>query len=121
MRPTVSGASFPQNEASVRREPELQALPTIERPVSRVEPSAIARVGTRRGPSNLELCEEKAFVLVSLDADFVDIAGVLGAPPKVIRLRCGNQPKPVIEALLRKHLDLIADFAGDNSACLEIY
>lgn len=65
--------------------------------------------------------KEKAFVLVSTDADFVDTAGVLGAPPKVIRLRCGNQPTPVIEALLRKHLDLIADFAGDNSACLKIY
>jgi len=65
--------------------------------------------------------KEKGFVLVSLDADFVDMAGVLGAPPKVIRLRCGNQPTPVIETLLREHLELIAQFAEDNSACLEIY
>jgi predicted nuclease of predicted toxin-antitoxin system len=65
--------------------------------------------------------KEKGFVLVSLDADFVEMAGVLGAPPKVIRLRCGNQPTPVIEALLRGRFDLIADFAGDNSVCLEIY
>jgi predicted nuclease of predicted toxin-antitoxin system len=32
------------------------------------------------------------FVLVSLDVDFADRATLLGAPPKVIWLRCGNQP-----------------------------
>jgi len=65
--------------------------------------------------------KEKGFALVSLDADFVDMAGVLGTPPKVIRLRCGNQSTPAIEALLREHFDLMAGFAGDISACLEIY
>ena len=32
------------------------------------------------------------FVLVSLDADFAELAGLLGPPPKVIWLRSGNQP-----------------------------
>ena len=61
------------------------------------------------------------FVVVSLDADFVEMAAVLGAPPKVIWLRCGNQPTAAIEALLRAHAENIADFEQDNSACLEIY
>lgn len=65
--------------------------------------------------------KENGYVLVTLDADFVDMAGLLGPPPKVIRLRCGNQPTTVIEALLRHHAALIVDFEQDKSACLEIY
>jgi len=49
------------------------------------------------------------------------MAGLLGRPPKVIRLRCGNQPTTVVEALLRDRASLIADFEGDDFACLEIY
>ena len=60
-------------------------------------------------------------VLVTLDADFVDMAGLLGPPPKVIRLRCGNQPTAAIEGLVRNHAEAIDDFERDNSACLEIY
>jgi predicted nuclease of predicted toxin-antitoxin system len=41
------------------------------------------------------------FALLTLDADFVDMAGLLGSPPKVICLRSGNQPTTVVEALLR--------------------
>jgi predicted nuclease of predicted toxin-antitoxin system len=61
------------------------------------------------------------FVLATLDADFVEIASLRGAPPKVIWLRCGNQPTAVIEGLLRSHATLIIDFQRDKSACLEIY
>ena len=61
------------------------------------------------------------FVLVTLDADFVDMAGSVGAPPKVIRLRCGNQATAVIEALVRNHVGVLADFEHDSAACLEIY
>ena len=32
------------------------------------------------------------FVLLSQDSDFADMAALLGAPPKVIWLRCGNRP-----------------------------
>jgi predicted nuclease of predicted toxin-antitoxin system len=58
---------------------------------------------------------------VSLDADFAEMASLLGPPPKVIWLRCGNQPTAVIERLLRGHADLIATFERDAAACLEIY
>jgi predicted nuclease of predicted toxin-antitoxin system len=39
----------------------------------------------------------KEFVLVSQDADFADMATLYGPPPKVIWLRCGNQPTEEIE------------------------
>lgn len=56
------------------------------------------------------------FVLVSQDVDFADIATLYGPPPKVIWLRCGNQPNDVIEALLRKHAEAIAAFKEDAAA-----
>jgi predicted nuclease of predicted toxin-antitoxin system len=61
------------------------------------------------------------FVLVTLDADFGEMAALLGPPPKVIWLRCGNQPTAMIESLLRDHAGLIASLERDEDGCLEIY
>jgi len=58
---------------------------------------------------------------VSLDADLADIAALLGPPPKVIWLRCGNQPTALVERLLRDHAEAIAAFELGSAACLEIY
>jgi predicted nuclease of predicted toxin-antitoxin system len=49
------------------------------------------------------------------------MAALLGSPPKVIWLRCGNQPTAMIESLLRDHAGLIASFERDEDGCLEIY
>jgi predicted nuclease of predicted toxin-antitoxin system len=62
-----------------------------------------------------------SFVLVTLDADFAEMAALLGPPPKVIWLRRGNQPTKVVENLLRDQVTAIAAFEGDAAACLEIY
>ena len=62
-----------------------------------------------------------SFSLVTQDSDFADMAALYGPPPKVIWLRCGNQPTPVIEKLLRDHAQAIAAFERDTTAnCLEI-
>ena len=62
------------------------------------------------------------FVLVSQDVDFADLATLYGPPPKVIWLRCGNQPTDAIERRLRDHAEAIAAFAQDGAAsCWEIY
>jgi predicted nuclease of predicted toxin-antitoxin system len=63
----------------------------------------------------------QGFLLVTLDADYAEMAALLGPPPKLIRLRRGNQPTHVIEGLLRNHQEIIAVFAHDAAACLEIY
>jgi predicted nuclease of predicted toxin-antitoxin system len=63
-----------------------------------------------------------AFTIVSLDSDFAEMAAWLGSPPKIIWLRCGNQPTAVMENLLRSYASAIADFERDTAvACLEIY
>jgi predicted nuclease of predicted toxin-antitoxin system len=64
---------------------------------------------------------ENGFAIVSLDADFADLATLLGPPPKVIWLRCGNQPTAMVDHLIRRHAVLIAAFDADLAACLEIY
>jgi predicted nuclease of predicted toxin-antitoxin system len=62
------------------------------------------------------------FIIVSQDADFADMATLYGPPPKVIWLRCGNQPTEAIEKRLRDHAEVIADFEQNNAAsCWEIY
>jgi predicted nuclease of predicted toxin-antitoxin system len=61
------------------------------------------------------------FVLVTLDADFAELATLLGPPPKVIWLRQGNQPTVTTERLLREHAEAIAVFEKDEAACIEIY
>jgi predicted nuclease of predicted toxin-antitoxin system len=61
------------------------------------------------------------FTLVSFDADFVEMATLLGSPPKLVWLRRGNQPTAVIEAILREHAEAIAAFEHDAAVCLEIY
>lgn len=69
-----------------------------------------------------EYAKVNGFVLVSKDADFADMATLYGPPPKVIWLRCGNQPNEIIEKLLRDHVDGLTAFEGDDiSACWEIY
>jgi predicted nuclease of predicted toxin-antitoxin system len=70
----------------------------------------------------LDYAKHNGFVLASLDSDFAEMAALFGPPPKVIWLRCGNQPTAVMERLLRRHIDAIAGFERDESAaCLEIY
>jgi predicted nuclease of predicted toxin-antitoxin system len=62
-----------------------------------------------------------AFALVSLDGDFAEMAALLGPPPQVIWLRCGNQPTSTIERLPRLHHEAIAALEREGAACLEVY
>jgi predicted nuclease of predicted toxin-antitoxin system len=57
---------------------------------------------------------------VSLDAGFAEMASLFGPPPKVIWLRCGNQPTTVVETLLRARAATVSEFEHDLAACLEI-
>ncbi len=69
-----------------------------------------------------EYARANGFILVSQDADFADMATLYGPPPKVIWLRCGNQPTNGIEQRLRDHAEAISAFEQDETAaCWEIY
>ncbi len=68
-----------------------------------------------------DFARANGFTLVSLDGDFFDLAALLGPPPKVIWLRCGNQRTETIAKLLRDHSERIRALEQDAAACLEIY
>lgn len=60
-----------------------------------------------------EYARENGFIVVTLDADFYDISGLYGHPPKLIWLRCGNTPTDQVERLLRINFEEIARFIND--------
>lgn len=69
-----------------------------------------------------DFAKRNGFVLVTQDSDYAELAALYGAPPKVIWLRCGNQPTDQIESLLRRNLSQIKAFEADAMvACLELY
>ncbi|CAN5120174.1 DUF5615 family PIN-like protein [soil metagenome] len=68
-----------------------------------------------------KFAEGNGYTIVSQDADFAEIAILLGGPPKVIWIRAGNLPWVEIAALLRRYAGIIAAFDDDEAVCLEIY
>lgn len=69
-----------------------------------------------------QYAKDAGFMLVSQDSDFAGLAAHYGHPPKIIWLRCGNQPVAIVEAILRRHVDNIAEFQSNvTAACLEIF
>lgn len=53
------------------------------------------------------------FAIVSKDADFQQLAMLLGPPPKLIWIRLGNCQADAVEALLRQGLPAVAEFLAD--------
>ena len=85
--------------------------------------SHIRRLGLQHAPDSTiwDHAGREGFVLVSLDADFAEMAALLGPPPPVIWLRCGNQRTEVVARKLREQALPIELFAASDLACLEIY
>ena len=59
-----------------------------------------------------------AFVIVTKDSDFADLAFALGSAPKVIWLRLGNCSTATIARLLHRHQESIAEFGVDPEASI---
>jgi predicted nuclease of predicted toxin-antitoxin system len=69
-----------------------------------------------------EYAREHGFAIVSQDADFAEMAVLLGSPPRVIWLRTGNCRTEMLVALLRQRRGAILAFGDDPEAvCLELY
>ncbi len=60
--------------------------------------------------------KQNGFMVVSLDSDFYDLSVLLGHPPKLIWLRCGNSTVQKIEQLLRANAKRIEAFAAEFMA-----
>ena len=69
-----------------------------------------------------QFAKANGFTIVTHDSDFADMAMLYGSPPKIIWLRCGNQPNSIIEKILRAHAESIVAFEQNaEAACWEIY
>ena len=55
----------------------------------------------------------KGFTIVTQDVDFINLSILRGHPPKVIWLRCGNQPTQFIEHILRTNAPVMEAIAVD--------
>ena len=69
--------------------------------------------------SDREICDfanEHGFIVVTKDADFEDLALVLGFPPKVVWIRRGNCSVQELESLLRQQSAAILAYGEDQQA-----
>ena len=60
-----------------------------------------------------DFAAQRDFTILSKDSDFYRMSVVLGAPPKVIWLRVGNDGTAAITALLRRSTGSFAAFESD--------
>jgi predicted nuclease of predicted toxin-antitoxin system len=65
-----------------------------------------------------EYAGERDYVIVSKDSDFRQLALLFGPPPHVVWLRVGNVSTGVIEALLRRSVERLEEFAGSDEESL---
>jgi predicted nuclease of predicted toxin-antitoxin system len=61
---------------------------------------------------------ENNFIIVTKDADFMDLGVLRGFPPKVIWLRLGNCTTGQIEAALRNQCAAVEGFAANPDAAV---
>lgn len=62
------------------------------------------------------LAHARRFTLVSFDKDFVEIVERRGPPPKLVWLRCRNQPTRIIAGLLNDSAVKLLLFEQDRTA-----
>jgi len=60
------------------------------------------------------------FAIVTLDADFAELAALHGAPPKIVWLRCGNRPTAYVADLIRGRAPEIFTLEQAEHDCLEL-
>ena len=66
--------------------------------------------------------KQNHYSIITFDDDFEQLEILNGFPPKVILLRFGNTPTPILEDILRKNWVFIEAFLqDDNNGLLEIY
>ena len=64
------------------------------------------------------------FTIVTFDADFMDLAAILGHPPKIIWIRTGNKTTDALAKIIVSKKSLINEFISSEQytdiACMEI-
>ena len=76
------------------------------RNVRRIDAKALRDLGLRDASDReiFDAARANNVILLSKDADFVELVSRLGAPPKLIWLTCGNVSNDALQMLLTQHL-----------------
>ncbi|MBY0577796.1 MAG: DUF5615 family PIN-like protein [Burkholderiales bacterium] len=86
--------------------------------------SQIALLGMERNSDSeiWKYAKDNDYVIVTQDSDFHELSLLFNAPPKIIWLKSGNQPKSAILNMLIRHRETIEKVLSvDGKACIEIY
>lgn len=77
------------------------------RAVRRIDAKALRELGLRDAGDReiFDAARANNVILLSKDADFVELVSRLGAPPKLIWLTCGNVSNEALQKLLTQQLD----------------
>jgi predicted nuclease of predicted toxin-antitoxin system len=59
---------------------------------------------------------QHGFAIVTQDSDFHELTTLRGAPPKIVWLKCGNQPRVLVTRRLLENARMIESFSLDPSA-----
>lgn len=59
-------------------------------------------------------------VIITKDADFVDLQGRLGPPPSIIWLTCGNTSNDFLQEIISKHIHSIRSLFENGECLVEI-
>ncbi len=65
-----------------------------------------------------EYAGQTGYVIVSKDSDFRQLSLLFGPPPHVVWLRVGNVSTALIEALLRRSVERLQEFAASDEESL---
>jgi predicted nuclease of predicted toxin-antitoxin system len=68
-----------------------------------------------------EFAKAGGYTIITKDNDFSDMSHLLGCPPKVIKLNCGNRTTDYISNMLSGKAELIDSFVSSDSCYMEIF
>lgn len=90
-------------------------LPALEPEFPGSSQTALLGLDTASDLDVWHVAKGEGFAVVTKDADCIEMALVLGWPPKIVRLNLGNVGNDAILACLLKHREAIEEFLGAGS------
>ena len=96
-------------------------LPTLEKDYPGSSQIQLLGMDDSTDDTIWKFAKSSGFVIVTKDADFVELSALRGIPPKVIWLNPGNVPNTVVSEKLSRHTAIITVFLNNaEDGVLEI-
>ena len=73
-----------------------------------------------KDPQIFEAARQAQAIVLTKDADFVELVERLGPPPRIIWVTCGNTSNAAMRELLRRHLPKALEVLNQGNPLVEI-